>query len=156
DGMRADAHLYALLVGLRDGVAPAAVVTVVADGTTQVEPVRPAVIEHAARVVEMAVGVAARLAGGGDAEARPGSHCHHCPARADCSSGRQWLAATAAVEPQVRGVTGAEPPGPGTAVTETPATDTSATEIPATGTSTTPTTETAATGTPAIAEPAPA
>ena len=37
DGMRADGHLYALLVALRDGVVPAAVVTVVADGTTHVE-----------------------------------------------------------------------------------------------------------------------
>ena len=52
DGARADAHLYALLVALRDGVPPAAVVTVVADGTTQVEPVRPAVLATAAdRVV---------------------------------------------------------------------------------------------------------
>jgi PD-(D/E)XK nuclease superfamily protein len=84
DGMRADAHLYALLVGLRDGEAPARVVTLVADGTTQVEPIRPTLVLHAAERVELALRTAARLAAGEVAEARPGSHCGHCPVRAEC------------------------------------------------------------------------
>ena len=96
DGMRADAHLYALLVGLRDGEAPAVVVTVAADGTTQVEPVRPAVVHHAAERVELALRTAARLAAGEVPEARPGSQCGHCPLRAGCQPGERWLADRAA------------------------------------------------------------
>jgi PD-(D/E)XK nuclease superfamily protein len=84
DGMRADAHLYALLVGLRDGEAPARVVTLVADGTMQVEPIRPTLVLHAAERVELALQMAARLAAGEVADARPGSHCGHCPVRAEC------------------------------------------------------------------------
>lgn len=92
DGMRADAHLYALLVGLRDGEAPARVMTVVADGTTQVEPIRPALVHHAAERVDAALRTAARLAAGEVAEARPGSHCGHCPVRAGCGPGGRWAA----------------------------------------------------------------
>jgi hypothetical protein len=92
DGMRADGHLYALLVSLRDGVAPAAVVTVVADGTTHVEAIRPALVRHAGERVEQALGVAARLAAGEPAEALPGPGCHHCPALADCAPGRARVA----------------------------------------------------------------
>jgi hypothetical protein len=84
DGMRADAHLYALVVALRDGRPPAAVVTVVADGTTQVEPVRPAVLATAADRVERALATAAALAAGETPATRPGPHCDHCPARAGC------------------------------------------------------------------------
>src|SRR5690606_21377279 len=84
DGMRADAHLYALVVALRDGRPPAAVVTVVADGTTQVEPVRPAVLATAADRVERALATAAALAAGEAPATRPGPHCDHCPARAGC------------------------------------------------------------------------
>jgi hypothetical protein len=92
DGMRADGHLYALLVALRDGRPPAAVVTVVADGTTQVEPVRPAVLVTAAERVEQALGVAAAVAAGEPPAALPGPHCPHCPVRADCAVGRAWQA----------------------------------------------------------------
>jgi hypothetical protein len=94
DGMRADAHLYALLVGLRDDEAPARVVTLVADGTTQVESIRPTLVRHAAERVELALRTAARLAAGEVAEARPGSHCGHCPVRADCAAGRAWASDT--------------------------------------------------------------
>jgi hypothetical protein len=90
DGMRADGHLYALLVALRDGAAPAAAVTLVADGTTQVEPIRPALLAHAAERVEEAMAVAARLAAGEPPAARPGPGCPHCPARADCPPGLAW------------------------------------------------------------------
>jgi hypothetical protein len=92
DGMRADAHLYALLVGLRDGVAPAAVVTVVADGTTQVEPIGAGLVRHAGERLEQALRTAAGLAAGEVPEARPGSHCTHCPVRADCAAGTRWIA----------------------------------------------------------------
>ncbi len=90
DGARADAHLYALLVALRDGRAPAAVVTVVADGTTQVEPVRPAVLTTAADRVAHAVEAAAPIAAGEPAPAHPGPHCGHCPLRAACPEGLAW------------------------------------------------------------------
>jgi PD-(D/E)XK nuclease superfamily len=90
DGMRADVHLYALLVTLRDGAAPRWAVTVVADGTTQVEPIRPAVLVHAAERLAEAMGVAARLAAGEPPAALPGPHCPHCPARTACPAGLAW------------------------------------------------------------------
>jgi hypothetical protein len=90
DGARADAHLYALLVALRDGVPPAAVVTVVADGTTQVEPVRPAVLTTAADRVVHALEIAAAIAAGEPAPAHPGPHCGHCPLRPSCPEGAAW------------------------------------------------------------------
>jgi hypothetical protein len=90
DGMRADAHLYALLVALRDRRPPAAVVTVVADGTTQVEPIRPAVLLHSAERVEEAMTVAATLAAGEAPAVHPGPHCPHCPARPGCPAGLAW------------------------------------------------------------------
>jgi len=96
DGMRADGHLYALLVALRDGVVPAAVVTVVADGTTHVEAIRPALVRHAAERLELALRAAAPLAAGEPPDARPGSHCAHCPARPGCTAGESWHAATQA------------------------------------------------------------
>jgi hypothetical protein len=90
DGMRADGHLYALLVALRAEHPPAAVVTVVADGTTHIEPVRPAVLATAAERVERAIQVAARIAAGEPAAAHAGPHCAHCPARSDCAVGLDW------------------------------------------------------------------
>jgi hypothetical protein len=90
DGARADAHLYALLVALRDGRPPAAVVTVVADGTTQVEPVRPAVLATAADRIVHAMDVAATIAAGEPAPAHPGPHCGHCPLRPACPEGQAW------------------------------------------------------------------
>jgi hypothetical protein len=98
DGMRADVHLYALLLALRDGRAPVAAVTVVADGTTEVEPVRPAVLTSAAGRVEEALRVAAGIAAGEPAAAHPGPYCGHCPIRADCPPGRDWRAADDAVD----------------------------------------------------------
>ena len=92
DGMRADGHLYALLVARRDGRAPHAVVTVVADGTTQVEPVRPAVLLTAAERVSHAIEVATSIAAGEPAATHPGAHCAHCPARPGCAPGRAWRA----------------------------------------------------------------
>ena len=90
DGMRADGHLYALLLALRDGEAPVAAVTVVSDGTTQVEPIRPSVLDHAADRIVEAIRVAAGLAAGEPPATRPGGHCQHCPVRPDCPPGRAW------------------------------------------------------------------
>jgi hypothetical protein len=100
DGMRTDGHLYALLVALRDDQAPAAVVTVVADGTTQVEPVRPAVLAAAADRVGEALRVAAALAAGEPPATSPGPHCGHCPVRPDCAPGRAWRATDDSTEPR--------------------------------------------------------
>ncbi len=90
DGMRADGHLYALMVALRDGEVPASAVTIVSDGTTQVEPIRPALLEHAAERLDEAMGVAARLAAGEPPAMLPGAHCEHCPVRPDCPVGGDW------------------------------------------------------------------
>jgi hypothetical protein len=85
DAVRGDAHLYGLLVGLRDGVAPAAVLSIAAgDGATQLEPLRAEVLRHAAERVAEAVTTAGRLAAGEAPEARPGSYCAHCPVRTSC------------------------------------------------------------------------
>lgn len=90
DSVRGDAHFYGLLVGLRDGVLPAAVASVaVDDGKTQIEPVRPAVLRHAAEKVTVALEVAAGLASGEVPEARPGSHCVTCPLRTTCPAARE-------------------------------------------------------------------
>jgi PD-(D/E)XK nuclease superfamily len=90
DGMRADGHLYALMVALRDGQAPASAVTLVSDGTTHVEHIRPALLQHAAERLDEAMRVAARLAAGEPPAMLPGAHCGHCPVRADCPEGRAW------------------------------------------------------------------
>jgi hypothetical protein len=90
DGMRADGHLYALMVALRDGEVPATAVTIVSDGTTHVEPIRPALLQHAAERLDEAMGVAARLAAGELPAMSPGVHCQHCPVRPDCPAGRAW------------------------------------------------------------------
>jgi len=95
DGMRSDAHLYALLVALRDGCAPAAAVTVVADGTTQVEPIRAALLSHAAERLDEAMHVAATLAVGEAPDARPGPYCDHCPVRVGCPQAARRSAETA-------------------------------------------------------------
>ena len=89
DGMRADGHLYGLMLALRDGEVPAAAVTVVSDGTTQVEPMRAALLQHAAERLDEAMGIAARVAAGEPPAMSPGAHCQHCPVRPDCPAGQQ-------------------------------------------------------------------
>jgi hypothetical protein len=94
DAVRGDAHLYGLLVGLRDGVAPAAVLSVAAgDGATQLEPLRAEVLRHAAERVAEALATAGRLAAGEAPEARPGSYCVHCPVRSSCPAAPEAAAA---------------------------------------------------------------
>jgi hypothetical protein len=90
DAMRADGHLYALLVALRDGEVPASAVTIVSDGTTHVEHIRPALVEHAAERLDEVMRVAAGLAAGEPPATVPGAHCGHCPVRPDCPAGRAW------------------------------------------------------------------
>jgi hypothetical protein len=93
DAVRGDAHLYGLLVGLRDGIAPAAVLSVAAgDGATQLEPLRAEVLRHAAERVAEALATAGRLAAGEVPDARPGTYCSHCPLRATCAAARQVAA----------------------------------------------------------------
>ncbi|HMG44510.1 MAG TPA: PD-(D/E)XK nuclease family protein [Acidimicrobiales bacterium] len=88
DSVRQDGHLYALLVGLRDGVAPAAVLSIAAaDGATQLEPIRPEVVLHAAERVATAIETAAAIAAGEPARACPGSYCAFCPLRPGCPEG---------------------------------------------------------------------
>jgi PD-(D/E)XK nuclease superfamily len=96
DGMRADGHLYALMVALRDGEVPTSAVTIVSDGTTHVEHIRPALLEHAAERLDEAMRVAARLAAGEPPAMLPGAHCGHCPVRPDCPAGRDWRPAVEA------------------------------------------------------------
>jgi hypothetical protein len=96
DGMRADGHLYALMVALRDGEVPASAVTIVSDGTTHVEQIRPALLQHAAERLDEAMRVAARLAAGEPPAMLPGAHCGHCPVRPDCPPGRAWRPAAEA------------------------------------------------------------
>jgi hypothetical protein len=96
DGMRADGHLYALMVALRDGEVPASAVTIVSDGTTHVEHIRPALLQHATERLDEAMRVAARLAAGEPPAMLPGAHCGHCPVRPDCPAGRAWRPAAEA------------------------------------------------------------
>jgi hypothetical protein len=85
DSVRSDAHLYALLLGLRDGIAPAVVMSIAAaDGTTHTEPIRTAVLVHTAERVAAAIDTAARLAAGEAPEARRGFYCATCPVRTGC------------------------------------------------------------------------
>jgi hypothetical protein len=85
DSVRSDAHFYALLVGLRDGVAPAMAVSIAAaDGITHTEPIRTAVLVHTAERVAAAIETASRLAAGEAPEARRGVHCATCPVRTGC------------------------------------------------------------------------
>ena len=93
DAVRGDAHLYGLLVALRDGVAPAAVLSIAAgDGATQLEPLRAEVLRHAAERVAEALATAGRLAAGEAPEARPGGYCSHCPVRSSCTAAQQVAA----------------------------------------------------------------
>jgi hypothetical protein len=93
DAVRGDAHLYGLLVALRDGVAPAAVLSIAAgDGATQLEPLRAEVLRHAAERVAAALATAGALAAGEAPQARPGSYCIHCPLRSGCPEAQQVAA----------------------------------------------------------------
>ena len=82
-----DLNLYALGIGLRDGLAPAAVLHW-SPGTGWVElpPVTIEVLESAARRVAHALDVLGSLARGETPEETPGAHCGWCPDAAICPS----------------------------------------------------------------------
>lgn len=83
---RDDGLLYALLLALRDGVAPAAAVTVSATGAVHVDVATPERLATAAHRLALAVTAAAELAAGRRPVERPGPWCTGCPAAATCPS----------------------------------------------------------------------
>lgn len=83
---RDDGLVYALLLALRDGVAPAAAVTVTAAGGVHVEVATGERLATAALRVGVAIRAAGELAGGRAPVARPGARCDRCPVRASCAA----------------------------------------------------------------------
>jgi hypothetical protein len=78
-------------------VAPAAVLTVAAaEGETQLEPIRPAVLRHTSEVLSAALHTAADLAAGIPPPACPGSYCTYCPLLDVCPEGRTATKVTVA------------------------------------------------------------
>ena len=83
---RDDGLVYALLLALRDGVAPAAAVTVTAAGGVHVEVATAARLATAVLRVGVAIRAAGELAGGRPPREQPGARCDRCPVRATCAS----------------------------------------------------------------------
>ena len=83
---RDDGLVYALLLALRDGVAPAAAVTATAAGAVHVEVATGERLATAALRVEAAVRAAGELAAGRPPIERPGARCDRCPVRRTCPS----------------------------------------------------------------------
>lgn len=81
---RDDGLLYALLLALRDGVAPAAAITVTAAGAVHVESATAERLATAAERVGTAIVAAGRLAGGQAPVERAGFRCDRCPVEATC------------------------------------------------------------------------
>ena len=87
---RADHHLYALLLGLRDDAAPAAVITCTAgDGALAPDLVDEDTLTRAAKRTSHAIRIAGELAGHLRAPAtNPGPLCEHCADNARCPAVR--------------------------------------------------------------------
>jgi hypothetical protein len=83
---RDDGLVYALLLAVRDGVAPAAAVTVTAAGGVHVEMATAERLATAVLRVGVAIRAAGELAGGRRPIERPGARCDRCPARTTCAS----------------------------------------------------------------------
>jgi hypothetical protein len=83
---RDDGLVYALLVALRDDVAPAAAMTVTAAGALHVELASADRLRTATRRVSAAIRAAGELAGGRTPREQPGPRCDRCPVRRSCSS----------------------------------------------------------------------
>ncbi len=79
---RDDGLVYALLLALRDGVAPAAAITVTADGAVHVESATAERLATAAERVGTAIVAAGELAGGRAPVERAGFRCDRCPVEA--------------------------------------------------------------------------
>ena len=87
---RDDGLVYALLLALRDGRAPAAAVTATASGAVHVEVVTAGRLATAAVRVGEAIRAAGELAGGRQPVERAGFRCDRCPVRATCVTGQGW------------------------------------------------------------------
>ncbi|MEZ5382047.1 MAG: hypothetical protein R2754_09675 [Microthrixaceae bacterium] len=75
-----DLNLYALLVSLRDGRTPGALLHwSPANGWVELPPVTADVVESAARRLADAIGQLGALARGEPPQERPGAHCAWCP-----------------------------------------------------------------------------
>ena len=83
---RDDGLVYALLLAVRDGVAPAAAVTVPAGGGVHVEVATAERLATAALRIGVAIRAAGELAGGRPPLERPGARCDRCPVRRTCPS----------------------------------------------------------------------
>ncbi len=77
---------YALLVALRDGVAPAAVARWYPDGSLAEMSVTADVLHAAARRLADAIGAWAELQVGRPPDERPGAPCSWCPDAGECPS----------------------------------------------------------------------
>lgn len=83
---RDEGLVYALLLALRDGASPAAVVTATAAGTVHVEAITADRLRTGARRVAAAITVAGGLARGDRPRERAGWRCRRCPAGPACST----------------------------------------------------------------------
>lgn len=83
---RDDGLVYALLLAARDGVAPAAAVTVTATSGVHVEVATADRLATAALRVGVAIRAAGELAGGRAPIERPGARCDRCPVRRSCTA----------------------------------------------------------------------
>lgn len=86
---RDDGLIYALLLALRDGRAPAAAITVTAQGAVHVEAATGGRLHTAAERLGAAVLAAGELAGGRRPREQAGHRCDRCPALARCATGSQ-------------------------------------------------------------------
>jgi hypothetical protein len=84
---RDDGLIYALLLALRDGQAPAGAVTVTADGAVHVEAATADRLHTAAERLGAAILAAGELAGGRPPVARAGARCDRCPVSVGCPEG---------------------------------------------------------------------
>jgi|GEM_PF-764657 len=83
-----EVYLYALLVSLRDGVAPAEVARWYPGGGPVAVPVSIGMVESAARRLSDSIEQWGSLRAGRPAEERPGWWCRFCPAADECPSAR--------------------------------------------------------------------
>ena len=83
---RDDGLVYALVVALRDGIAPAAAVTATAGAGVHVEIATADRLNTAAHRLGVAIRAAGELAGGRPPNERPGFRCDRCPVRSTCAS----------------------------------------------------------------------
>lgn len=81
---RDDGLVYALLLALRDGTAPAAAITATAAGAVHVEAATADRLATAAERIGVAIVAAGELAGGRASSERAGFRCDRCPVVRTC------------------------------------------------------------------------